>query len=76
MSKLCLLICNRHDSHISSNFITYCIRYNIELLLLLPYSLHYTQLLDIAVFSSLAIALDKEIDCLIFSSLLRISKAE
>ena len=76
MGKPRLLICDGHDSHISGNFIAHCIRHNIELLLLPPHSSHYTQLLDVAVFGPLAIALGKETDCLTSSSLSRISKAE
>lgn len=71
-----LLICDRHDSHISGNFIAHCMKYKITLLVLPAHSSHYTQLLDVAVFDSLAIALSQETDCLTSNSIARISKAE
>lgn len=35
-----LLICDGHDSHISANFISYCIQYQIDVIILPPHSSH------------------------------------
>src|SRR5436190_5446466 len=51
-----LLICDGHDSHISAKFVAHCIENNICLFLLLPYSSHLLQPLDVGVFSSLKTA--------------------
>lgn len=49
-----LLICDGHDSHISGNFVSYCMQNNIYLLILPPYTSHATQPLDVALFGPLS----------------------
>jgi len=48
----CLLICNGYNSHISGSFISHCIQNRI-LLLVLPYTLHLLQPLNVAIFGPL-----------------------
>ena len=48
-----ILICDRHESHISADFLAYYIHNNIILMLLPPHTSHLTQPLDVAVFNPL-----------------------
>jgi len=48
-----LLLCDGHDSHISAEFVCYCIQHGIFLHLLLPHSSHLLQPLDISCFGPL-----------------------
>ena len=63
--RIRLLICNGHDSHISVKFVAHCIENNICLFLLLPYSSHLLQPLDVSVFSPLKTAVSADLDRLI-----------
>jgi hypothetical protein len=47
-----LLICDGHDSHISTEWIAHCMDNNIVLMLLPPHSSHLTQPLDVGVFGA------------------------
>ena len=51
--KYCLLICNRSDSHITTEYIAHYIDNNILLMILPLHSLHLTQPLDVRVFGAL-----------------------
>jgi len=57
-----LLICDGHDSHISAEFVRYCINNNILILLLVPHSSHLTQPLDVGVFGPLKRAMSAQLD--------------
>jgi hypothetical protein len=45
-----LLLCDDHDSHISTQFVSFCIDHNIILFLLPLHSSHLLQPLDVGVF--------------------------
>lgn len=55
-----LIICDGHDSHISAQFIAYCMHYKIEIILLPPHSSHLLQPLDVAVFGPLKTQISNE----------------
>jgi hypothetical protein len=71
-----LLICDGHDSHISADFVNFCIQKHIDLILLPPHSSHLMQPLDVAVFGPLKQALSNQISRLLRSGIVRIQKAE
>ena len=56
-----LLICDRHDSHISAVFVCYCIDNRIVLFLLPPHSSHVLQPLDVGVFGPLKTAMGAQL---------------
>jgi len=57
-----LLIIDGHSSHITANVIAHCIEHAINLLILLPHTLHVLRPLDVSVFSLLKRALAIEIN--------------
>jgi hypothetical protein len=71
-----LLICDGHDSHITGNFIMYCLRNNIALLIMPPHSSHLLQPLDVGLFGPLKKALSARVDRLIRTGVHRLQKAE
>lgn len=71
-----LLICDGHESHITGAFIGHRMRNNIESIILPPHSSHYTQPLDLALFSPLKVAMVVEIDKTIRTGIMRVMKAE
>ena len=71
-----MLICDGHESHVSSKFVSFCIEHNIELVLLVPHSSHLTQPLDVAVFSPLKHAVSRELDRLLRLGIIRLEKVE
>jgi len=71
-----LLICDGHDSHITAEWITHCMRNNIILMVLPPHSSHLTQPLDVGVFGPLKTCMASAIEPLISTELHRILKAE
>jgi hypothetical protein len=71
-----LLICDGHDSHISSSFISHCIQNRISLLILLPHTSHVLQPLDVAIFGPLKKRLTAALSHLNEAQLTRIQKAE
>ena len=48
-----MLICDSHNSHITGDFIEFCMDNNILLMILPPHSSHLTQPLDVEVFRAL-----------------------
>src|SRR2546423_2470612 len=74
--KMRVLICDSHDSHISEDFIGYCIQCDIILLLLPPHSSHLTQPLDVEVFGPLKKAISALVSQLIQTGISRIQKFE
>ena len=71
-----LLLCDGHDSHISADFVAYCIHNHIDLILLPPHSSHLLQPLDVGVFSPLKRAISNQISRFIRSGITRIQKVE
>ena len=60
-----VLILNRHQNHVTSNFITHYMQNNIELLHLLSHTSHFLQSLNIDIFAPLKKALSAEFDSLV-----------
>ena len=60
-----LLICDGHDSHISADFVTFCIQKRIDIILLPPHSSHLLQPLDVGVFAPLKQAISTQVSRLI-----------
>jgi len=71
-----LLICDGHDSHISAEFVSICIRNRIDLLLLPPHSSHLLQPLDVGVFAPLKRAISTQVSRFVRSGIRRIQKVE
>jgi hypothetical protein len=71
-----LLICDGHDSHITAEFIAYCIDNNILLMILPPHSSHLTQPLDVGVFGALKKHMSAEIEPLMRTGISRVQKVE
>ena len=71
-----MLICDGHDSHISTKFVAHCIENDICLFLLLPHSSHLLQPLDVGVFSSLKTGVSADLDRLIRVGVNRLEKVE
>src|SRR6266516_4047273 len=61
--KTRLLLCNGHESHVTSEFA--CIQHNIFLHLLIPHSSHLLQPLDVGVFGPLKKAVSARLDQLL-----------
>ena len=71
-----LLICDGHDSHISSEFIRHCISNRIVLLLLPPHCSHLMQPLDVGIFFPLKQAIGAFVDRIIQTGIGRLQKIE
>ena len=71
-----LLLCDGHDSHVTSEFVSYCIQHNIFLHLLIPHSSHLLQPLDVGVFGPLKKAISKHLDRLLRVGVHRLEKVE
>jgi len=71
-----LLICDGHDSHITAEFMAYCIDNDILLMILPPHSSHLTQPLDVGVFGALKKQMAVEIEPLMRTGITRIQKVE
>src|SRR5437762_2632121 len=71
-----LLICDGHDSHITGEFIAYCIDNNILLMILPPHSSHLTQPLDVGVFGVLKKVMASKLEPLLRTGVSRIQKVE
>lgn len=71
-----LLLCDGHDSHVSADFVSFCIHNRIDLLLLPPHSSHLLQPLDVGVFSPLKHTISKQISRFVRSGISRIQKVE
>jgi hypothetical protein len=71
-----LLLCDGHDSHISGNFVTFCIENDIVLLILLPHASHLIQPLDVGLFGPLKTAISVRMDRLIRTGIAQLRKDE
>src|SRR5271154_1723554 len=65
-----------HDSHITGDFIAFCIDNNILLMILPPHSSHLTQPLDVGVFGPLKKHMSAEIEPLMRTGITRVQKVE
>ena len=72
LDDYCLLVCDSYDSHISADFVAYCIYNHINLILLLPHSSHLMQSLDVGVFKPLKQAILTQISQFLCSGITRI----
>ena len=71
-----LLMMDGHSSHMTANFIAFCMEHLIDLLILPLHISHLLQLLDVGVFSPLKRALADEIDTVARLDSSRISRAD
>lgn len=71
-----LLICDGHDSHISAQFVRYCIDHKIVLFLLPPHASHVLQPLDVGVFGPLKTAMAMQLSRLLACEISRLQKVE
>src|SRR5436853_5461118 len=71
-----MLICDGHDSHVTADFIAYCINNNILLLILPPYTSHLLQPLDVGIFGALKTAMSHQVNHFIWTRINRLSKLE
>ena len=72
----CLLLCDSHDSYISTDFVNFCIHHYIDLILLSPHLSHLLQSLNVKVFAPLKYTISKQISHFIHSGIRRIQKVE
>jgi hypothetical protein len=71
-----LLIIDGHCSHVTAQFIAYCITSKIDLFLLPPHSSHKTQPLDLSIFGPLKTAINLEVDRIFRHSTMRLLRVE
>ena len=71
-----LLLCDGHDSHISAQFVRFCIDHHIILFLLPPHSSHLLQPLDVGVFSPLKRLMSSQLSRLYATEIVRLQKIE
>ena len=71
-----ILIMDGHGSHVTGNFIAYCMDHKILLLHLPPHTSHLLQPLDVELFSPLKKALSANLDPLIRTQVSRLQKCE
>lgn len=71
-----VLIYDGHDSHITGKFIRHCMDHNIKLLILPPHSSHFTQPLDIGIFSPLKHYMSAELGGIIQTNIPNIIKGK
>src|SRR5438046_7214084 len=57
-----ILICDGHESHVTSRFLAHCLQHHIHVLLLPPHTSHITQPLDVGVFGPLKTAMSRCLD--------------
>jgi hypothetical protein len=74
--KFRMLICDGHDSHITGDWIGFCMDHDIALLILPPHSSHRTQPLDVAVFGPLKRHMGAKLENLRQLQLARLGKGE
>src|SRR2546423_1641856 len=71
-----LLICDGHDSHISAQFVCYCIDNKIVVFLLPPHSSHLLQPLDVGVFGPVKAVMSLRLARLYTMEISRLQKIE
>ena len=65
-----------HSSHVTAQFIAYCIMSKIDLFSLPPHSSHKTQPLDLSIFGPLKTAINLEVDRIFRNSTMRLLHVE
>ena len=70
------IICDRHDSHVSADVVTFCIRHRIDFFLLSPHSSHLLQPLDVGGFAPLKRAISTQVSRFVRGGISRIQKVE
>jgi hypothetical protein len=71
-----LLIIDSHSSHVTAQFIAFCITSKIDLFLLPPHSSHKTQPLDLSIFGPLKTVINLEVDRIFRHSTMRLPHVE
>src|SRR5436305_1663021 len=71
-----ILICDGHESHVTSSFLAHCIQNRIHVLLLPPHTSHLLQPLDVGIFGPLKTALSRCLDPLFRTGIPLIHKVE
>src|SRR5437764_14559710 len=71
-----LLICDGYNSHISAEFVRYCIDYDSFILLLVLHSSYLMQPLDVRVFGPLKHAMSAQLDRVFRTGISRLQKVE
>jgi hypothetical protein len=71
-----LLLCDGHDSHITAQFVRYCIDNKIIVFLLPPHSSHLLQPLDVGVFGPVKAAMSLLLSRLYTTEISRLQKIE
>ncbi|KZT62460.1 CENP-B protein [Calocera cornea HHB12733] len=71
-----MLVLDRHDSHVNTQFNKYCKEHSIVPICLPPHSSHLTQPLDVGLFSPLKKAYARHINRFIFGGITHISKED
>ena len=71
-----LLLCDGHDSHITAQFVRYCIDNRIILFVLPPHSSHILQPLDVGVFGPVKAAMSLLVSKLYAMEISRLQKIE
>ena len=70
-----LFIMDSHNSHMTANFIAFCMKYLINLLILFPHTSHLLQPLDVNVFAPLKRTLTEKTDAVSQLNFNHISRA-
>ena len=70
------MICDRHDSHCTADFLAHCIEYKILLFLLVPHSSHIVQPLDAGLFRVVKLKLSEYIAPILELRAAKIQKSE
>ena len=71
-----VLICDGHGSHITGDFLEHCVQNNIKLLILPAHSSHYTQPLDIGIFSPIKEYLSQALTRIVNAQVAMLQKVE
>jgi len=71
-----ILVCDGHESHVTSGFLSHCIQHCILLLLLPPHTSHLLQPLDVGIFGPLKTAMSRCLDPIYRAGIPRIEKVE
>lgn len=71
-----VLVCDSHGSHVTADFVGYCIENGIIILLMPPHSSHLCQPLDIGIFSPLKQYMSYELDEIIRYGIIGVKKFE
>ena len=71
-----ILVCDGHESHVTSSFLAHCLQNRIHVTLLPPHTSHLLQPLDVGIFGPLKTALSRCLDPLFRTGIPLIQKVE